>query len=200
MMHSDSVFGSSRVLKSGEGTVDGWHHYLGMSVDGFDGTGVWMINGYGGPSEAVGLRVREGARQTGSRPGSAQGLPRSRLPWAEIVQARPVRRQPRRRQRARDDHAPDLTRHGSPDIPIKTFQVKAIAHGAQHERTVNFQVPPTPADSPATRSRSNSTPSTRSTSTTRPTTRPPFPCPDPEAQCTSLARVPAVFGKVAVGR
>ena len=37
-----------------------------------------------------------------------------------------------------------LTRRGSANIPIKTFQVKAIAHGAHHERTVSFKVPSTP--------------------------------------------------------
>src|SRR5262249_51434685 len=47
--HSDNQFRSSRVMKAGEGAAGSWHHYLGMSVDSFDGTGVWMINGYGAP-------------------------------------------------------------------------------------------------------------------------------------------------------
>jgi hypothetical protein len=40
----------SRVLRLGKSAVTvkpWWHHYLGMSVDGFDDTGIWMINGYG---------------------------------------------------------------------------------------------------------------------------------------------------------
>ena len=40
---------ASRVLKAGKSAVNSgrWHHYVGTSVDGFDDTGIWMINGYG---------------------------------------------------------------------------------------------------------------------------------------------------------
>jgi subtilase family serine protease len=37
-----------------------------------------------------------------------------------------------------------LTRHGSHPTAIKTFDVPAIAHGANTERTVNFTIPSTP--------------------------------------------------------
>ena len=89
-MHSEDVFDSSRVMKSGEGAVDGWHHYLGMSVDGFDGTGVWMINGYGDPSKQWGYAF---AKVLGKPVADLDVLEASslRLRRAEIVQARLVR-------------------------------------------------------------------------------------------------------------
>ncbi len=38
----------SRVLRAGNSPIAAgkWHHYVGTSVDGFDNTGIWMINGY----------------------------------------------------------------------------------------------------------------------------------------------------------
>jgi hypothetical protein len=57
LAHESDVRGS-RVLKNGLSTLGssshgwqaGWHHYLAMSVDGFDGRGVWLINGYANAS------------------------------------------------------------------------------------------------------------------------------------------------------
>jgi PKD repeat protein len=37
----------SGLLKLAKGPVGGWHHYVGVSVDPWDGTGIWMIDGYG---------------------------------------------------------------------------------------------------------------------------------------------------------
>ena len=141
---SDSGFESGRVMKSGEAAVGyGWHHYLGMSVDGFDGTGVWMINGYGDPSKNWGYAF-----------GKVLGKPVADL---DVLQASlsPGSSGPRSFKldllvdNLGDGNAPattdalTLTRHGSPDIPIKTFQVKAIAHGVHHQRTVSFKAPST---------------------------------------------------------
>jgi hypothetical protein len=47
------------VLQVGKTAIKGggWHHYLGMSIDGFDDTAIWMINGYakgGGWAYAIG--------------------------------------------------------------------------------------------------------------------------------------------------
>jgi CARDB len=52
--HNENDVRSSRVLANGQSTIGSsdddfkgsWHHYLGMSVDGFDGTSIWMINGF----------------------------------------------------------------------------------------------------------------------------------------------------------
>lgn len=41
---------ASRALKSGSGTVGGWHHYVGAGLDPWDQTGIWVITGYGTPS------------------------------------------------------------------------------------------------------------------------------------------------------
>jgi hypothetical protein len=55
----DSDVRSSRVLKKGLSTLGsppdwqaGWHHYLGMSVDTFDGRGIWLVNGYASSSHS----------------------------------------------------------------------------------------------------------------------------------------------------
>jgi hypothetical protein len=143
MERSESTFASSRVLKSGEAAVDGWHHYLGMSVDGFDGTGVWTINGYGGPSKHWGYAF-----------GKVLGKPVADLDVLNASVA-PGPGGPRAFQldlfveNLGDGDAPattgalTLTRSGSPDIPIETFQLPGVAHGASKERTVSFTVPST---------------------------------------------------------
>jgi hypothetical protein len=49
---------SSQALKRGRNTVNyGWHHYLGMSVDSFDDTGIWMVNGYADKSTNWGYAI-----------------------------------------------------------------------------------------------------------------------------------------------
>lgn len=146
MKRSESTFGSSRVMKSGEGPADGWHHYLGMSVDGFDGTGVWMINGYGGApggwsyafAKVLGKPVPDlDVLKASVAPGS--GGPRSFELDLYV-------------DNLGDGDAPatsatlTLTRHGSKPVAVETLKVPAIAHGANDSRTVDFTAPPTPKD------------------------------------------------------
>ena len=142
--HSEDLFRSSRVMKAGGATVDSWHHYLGMSVDSFDGTGVWMINGYGDPSKTWGYAF-----------GKVLGKP---IPDLDVLQAS-VEPGPSGRRSFKldltydnlgDGDAPAvsgklrLTRAGSPNITIKTFDLAAIGHGAHSDRIVHFKVPATP--------------------------------------------------------
>jgi hypothetical protein len=137
------IFASSRVMKTGEGPASDWHHYLGMSVDGFDGTGVWMINGYGGTSgwayafaKVLGKPAPDlDVLQASVAPGSAGP---SSFELDLFV------------DNLGDGNAPatsgtlTLTRYGSNPIAVRTFKVPAVAHGANKEETVEFTVPSTP--------------------------------------------------------
>lgn len=135
-LHGDSAFRSSRVMKNGFATVgDSWHHYMGMSLDSFDDTGIWIVNGYADKSKNWGYAI-------GKVLGKA-------VPDLDVLQAY-VQKGTKSPYELRllvdnlgDGAAPPtrtaltLTRRGSPDIPLKTFHTPAIPAG---RRTKTFVV------------------------------------------------------------
>ncbi len=140
-LHGEDQIRSSRVLEGGHAVVSDWHHYLGMSVDSFDNTGIWMINGYA-----------DKAKQWGYAFGKVLGKPIADLDILQaFVESANSTKKPFKLalvvDNLGDGAAPatsgrlTLTRRASPDIKVTTFPVPALGPGHQTKVTVRFAVP-----------------------------------------------------------
>ncbi len=141
-LHGEDQIRSSRVLEGGQAPVSGWHHYLGMSVDGFDNSGIWMINGYADKSKHWGYAF-----------GKVLGKPIADLDILQtFVESTTSTKKPFKLalvvDNLGDGAAPatsgrlTLTRRGSPDIKVTTFAVPALDPGRNSKRLiVRFAVP-----------------------------------------------------------
>jgi hypothetical protein len=146
--HGEKDVRSSRVLEHGQAAVSDWHHYLGMSVDGFDRTAIWMITGYGDKSNAWGYAFGKvlGKRVADLEP--LQAYVDKTTSTTKPFQLTLVL------DNLGDGAAPvttgrlTLTRRGSPNVRVTSFTVPALAPGALSTPVIVPFAVPAAANSP----------------------------------------------------